>query len=97
LADHVAAGALVIDVREPDEYEAGHVPGAQSIPLATVAQHLDRFAHDGPTFLVCLSGGRSMRAAELADSQGLDVVNVTGGTRAWIESGRPVVTGSSPT
>ncbi len=96
LADRVAEGALVIDVREPDEYEAGHVPGALLIPLATVPDHLDRFRADQPTYVICKSGGRSMRACEIAADEGYDVVNVTGGTGAWIDSGRDVVIGSTP-
>lgn len=94
-AVQVAAGARVIDVREPDEYAAGHVPGAQLIPLDTVAANLDRFAGDGPTYLICRSGARSMRACELASSQGHDVVNVTGGTMAWVESGREAIQGDA--
>ena len=73
------------------------MPGAELIPLGTLAEHLDRFAADGPTYVVCRSGGRSMRACELASSQGFDVVNVTGGTGAWILSGRETITGDSPT
>lgn len=95
-ADRVAEGIRIIDVREPDEYQAGHVPGAELIPLGTLAEHLDRLAGDGPTYLVCKSGGRSMRGCELASSQGYDVVNVTGGTGAWIESGRETIMGDSP-
>jgi len=95
-ADRLGEGVRVIDVREPDEYEAGHVPGAELIPLGTVAEHLDRFVADGTTYVICKSGGRSMRACELASSQGYDVVNVTGGTGAWMESGRDTVQGDSP-
>ncbi len=95
-AGRLAEGVRVIDVREPDEYGAGHVPGAELIPLGTVAEHLDRFVADGTTFVICKSGGRSMRACELASSQGYDVVNVTGGTGAWMESGRDTVQGDSP-
>ncbi len=96
LADRVAQGALVIDVREPDEYRAGHVPGAQLIPLATVPDELTRFNPAGPTYVICKSGGRSMRACEIAADEGYDVVNVTGGTGAWIDSGRDVAIGDSP-
>jgi len=95
-AGRLAEGVRVIDVREPDEYEAGHVPGAELIPLGTVAEHLDRFVADGTTYVICKSGGRSMRACELASSQGYDVVNVTGGTGAWMESGRDTIQGDSP-
>jgi rhodanese-related sulfurtransferase len=96
LAERVAEGALVIDVREPDEYRAGHVPGAQLLPLATVADQLARFSADGPTYVICTVGGRSMRACEIAADEGYDVVNVTGGTGAWIDSGRDVAIGDRP-
>ena len=92
LARRVAEGARVIDVREPGEYVEGHVPGAELIPLGTVPDHLDRFTGDGPTYVICRTGGRSMRACELAADCGHQVVNVTGGTMAWIASGQPVST-----
>jgi rhodanese-related sulfurtransferase len=96
LSERIAEGALVIDVREPDEYVEGHVPGAQLIPLGTIPDHLNRFRSDGPTYLICTSGRRSMRACEFAADEGHDVVNVIGGTGAWIASGRDVVTGDHP-
>ena len=57
LAARVDAGARVVDVREPDEYATGHVPGAVSIPLATVPEHLDAFRGDEPVCVICQSGG----------------------------------------
>lgn len=99
LAARLAAGARVVDVREPDEYLDGHVPGAVLVPLATVPEHVDAFLGDGPTYVICRSGGRSMRACEFLAAQGidgLDVVNVAGGTMAWIASGRDVVVGDQP-
>jgi rhodanese-related sulfurtransferase len=96
LADRLAAGGRLIDVREPDEYRAGHVAGAILVPLGTVAEELDRFRGDGPTYVICRSGGRSMRACEYADAQDIDVVNVAGGTLAWVTSGRPVTPGDDP-
>jgi rhodanese-related sulfurtransferase len=96
-ADRLTAGATVIDVREPYEYASGHVPGAELIPLGTVAGHLDRFDADGTTYVICRSGARSMRVCELAASQGFDVANVTGGTMAWVLSGRETIMGDTPT
>jgi len=96
LADRLASGARVIDVREPDEYTGGHVPGALSIPLATVPDHLDEFRGDEPVYVICQSGGRSRRAAEFVTEHGIDAVNVAGGTGAWIASGRDVVPGDRP-
>ncbi len=83
----------VVDVREPDEWEEGHIAHAVHVPLGSVPDRVDAF--DGsPTYVVCRSGGRSARACEyLAQEHGLDVVNVTGGTLAWIAAGYEVETG----
>lgn len=91
-----AEGVPVIDVREPDEYAEGHVPGAVLIPLGEVP---DRAAEvpTGPTvYLICAKGGRSLRAAEHLAGEGRDVVNVAGGTTGWIDAGFPTVAGDRP-
>ena len=93
LAARLETGAVLIDVREPDEYVDGHVPSARLIPLAEVPERLAEVPADHTVHVVCRSGGRSLRAAEFLASRGVDAVNVTGGTLAWIESGREVVTG----
>lgn len=90
------AGTPVIDVREPDEYVEGHVPGAPLIPLAEVGDRIDEIPADGEVLVICKLGGRSMKAAELLRSRGIDAVNIAGGTMAWIDAGQPVVTGADP-
>ena len=90
LAELLEQGAPLVDVREPDEYAAGRVSGGTLVPLATVPDRLDAFRTDGPTYVICRSGARSMRACEFVAAQGREVVNVAGGTLAWVESGRPV-------
>jgi len=88
------SGAKVIDVRESDEYESGHVPNAMHVPLATVPNSLEIFRSDYEVYLVCHSGGRSMRACEFLYEQGItNVVNVIGGTAGWIALGNPVTSG----
>jgi rhodanese-related sulfurtransferase len=89
-------GAPLVDVRETDEYLDGHVPGAVHVALGTVPDRVDAFLAEGTTYVICRSGARSMRACEFLAQQGLDVVNVAGGTLDWAAGGRPVVTGSSP-
>lgn len=92
-----AGGATLFDVREPDEYEDGHVPSARLIPLGTVLDHLDEFrAADGDVFVICKSGGRSMRAAQALEENGITTTNVAGGTMGWIAQGFDVVEGSDP-
>ena len=93
LATRLDAGGSVVDVRNPDEYAEGHVPGARLIPLPELANRLDELPADGPVHVICQSGGRSGQAAELLGQQGIDAVSVAGGTKGWIESGRDVERG----
>ena len=88
------AGAVVFDVREPDEYEDAHVPGAIPVPLATVPDRLSDFPTEGTAYIICAAGGRSRRAAEFLRSNGIDAVNVAGGTKAWLAAGKPGVRGT---
>jgi rhodanese-related sulfurtransferase len=90
------AGGRLVDVREPDEYDEAHVPGAVLVPLGSVPDALHHFAADQPTYVICKSGGRSMRACEFLDDQGHLVVNVAGGTMAWVASGRATASGDRP-
>ncbi len=62
LSELLPSGVRLIDVREPDEYDEAHVPGAVLVPLATVPDNLDAFRGDGPSYVICKSGGRSRRA-----------------------------------
>jgi rhodanese-related sulfurtransferase len=96
LDEQLQAGARLIDVREPDEYTAGHVPGAVSIPLATVPDHLDAFRGSDAVYVICQGGGRSRRAAEFVADHGIEAINVAGGTGAWVASGRDTVAGEQP-
>lgn len=95
LARRLDDGGNLLDVRQPDEYEERHVPGAQLIPLAEVP---DRVAElpSGQLNVICKSGGRSLRAAEFLRADGVDAVNVAGGTDGWAEAGRPTVAGEQP-
>ncbi|KES07801.1 sulfurtransferase [Streptomyces toyocaensis] len=89
-----AEGALAVDVREPDEYAAGHVPGARLMPLRTVPARCAELPAGRPVYVICASGNRSRTAADWMNSRGLDACSVTGGTRGWARGGRPVTTGS---
>ncbi|MEI6402806.1 MAG: rhodanese-like domain-containing protein [Actinomycetota bacterium] len=97
LESALAAGARVIDVREVDEYTEGHVPGAVLVVLGTVPEHVDTFRGDDVPYVICRSGARSMRACEFLAGQGVEAVNVAGGTMAWAMAGKPVVAGDQPT
>ncbi len=91
-----AAGAAVLDVRNPDEYEAGHVSGAVLIPLGELGGRQDDIPDGDPLYVICAMGGRSLQATKAMVASGYPAVSVAGGTKGWIEQGRPVVTGSLP-
>ena len=88
-----ADGAPLIDVREPDEYLEGHVPGAVPIPLGQVADRVSEFPRPQTVYVICQGGGRSARAVQWLRTQGVDAVNVAGGTATWAASGKPIVEG----
>jgi phage shock protein E len=86
------AGARVIDVREPFEFNEGHVQGAILVPLGTVAARAGEFPKDEPIYVFCRSGNRSLQAAQtLVEAGYSDVRNVEGGIIAWVNAGLPVV------
>jgi rhodanese-related sulfurtransferase len=96
-ADAVAAGAAVLDVRNPDEYVEMHVPGAVLVPLPELGHRLEDVPPGRPLYVICASGGRSRAAANALVAQvGVEAVNVAGGTKGWVASGRAVVSGMEP-
>jgi rhodanese-related sulfurtransferase len=94
-AEAQASGAVVVDVRNPDEYEAGHVPGAKLLPLGELAARQDEIPDGHPIYVICAVGGRSLTAAKALHDAGYHAISVAGGTKGWIEQGRPFVTGSA--
>ena len=88
----VEEGALLLDVREDDEWQAGHAPTATHIPLSILGQELGRLDRNQPIVAVCRVGGRSERAAGVLLQRGYDAVNLAGGMQAWHAAGMPVVT-----
>lgn len=84
--------AVLLDVREADEYAAGHAPGAvrQTLAAVVAGAGLPDEAKDRPLLVICRSGNRSQRAAELLTARGAEALNVTGGMRAWAAAGLPV-------
>jgi rhodanese-related sulfurtransferase len=96
LARSLDAGATVIDVRMPDEYEEMHVPGAVLIPLPELGQRADEVPRGERVYVICASGARSLAAAEALNNAGWDTVSVAGGTQGWAAEGRPVLAGADP-
>lgn len=92
LKSALAAGAAVVDVRNPDEHLGGHVPGAILLPLGELEARVGELAgHKGKDlYIICRSGARSARAAEFLAAHGHRPINVAGGTMAWMAQGHPV-------
>lgn len=90
IADLVARERTpLIDVREKDEFAAGHVPGAVNIPMSEIGNRLEDLP--GEAFdVICQAGGRSARVVEALETRGFDATNVEGGTGEWIATGHPV-------
>ena len=87
----VDAGALLLDVREPDEWQAEHAPEAMLLPMGQVRQHHGELPRDRRIVVVCRSGGRSAAVTESLRASGFDAVNLAGGMCAWGAAGLPVV------
>lgn len=90
----VPADAFVLDVREPDEWAAGHAEGAVHVPMGEVVARFAEVPEDRRVHVMCRVGGRSAQVAQYLIAQGLDAVNVDGGMLAWASAGRPMVTDS---
>ncbi|WP_128546530.1 MBL fold metallo-hydrolase [Larkinella soli] len=89
--------ALVVDVRRPDEFAAGHVEGAENIPLATLNDHMARIDRNRPAYIHCAGGYRSMVAASILKARGFDqVINVEGGIEAIKKTGQVSVVSGTP-
>ncbi|MHB9863895.1 rhodanese-like domain-containing protein [Streptomyces sp. YIM S03343] len=86
-------GAVLLDVREPHEWQAGHAPKAVHLSLSALAAGaaLPPRARNHPLMVICRSGNRSRRAAGLLAARGTDAVDVMGGMREWARAGLPVV------
>ncbi|MFV0316997.1 MAG: rhodanese-like domain-containing protein [Microthrixaceae bacterium] len=92
LADRMESGLTVLDVREPDEVAEVRVPGVLPIPLGDVMARMGEIP-EGELAIICKGGGRSMQACEQLAAAGRTVVNVAGGTTAWVEAGLPTEAG----
>lgn len=94
LRQELDGGAPLFDVRQPEEFEEARAPGARLVPLAEVPERVGEFPTDRTVYVICKSGGRSAKAVEHLRANGVDAVNVEGGTMAWIEAGNAVEQGA---
>lgn len=93
-ADLLTAGAVAIDVREPDEWSAGHIPDSLLIPMSQVEARVAEIPREVVALIVCRTGGRSNAVAQLLSALGINAVNLAGGLHAWEQEGLPMVTGA---
>ena len=93
-ASGVPEGAVLVDVREPDEWAAGHAPSARHIPLGQLGARAAEIPKDADVYVICRSGVRSARAVQALAGAGWHALNVDGGMRAWDAAGLPMVTDS---
>jgi glyoxylase-like metal-dependent hydrolase (beta-lactamase superfamily II)/rhodanese-related sulfurtransferase len=87
---------VLLDVREPEEFAGGHVPGARNLPQADLATRLSEVPRDRPVYLICQGGFRSLRAAQFLRQMGFrDVASVKGGTQGWRAANKAIVLGNT--
>jgi rhodanese-related sulfurtransferase len=89
-AEEIAGGALVVDVREPVEWDAGHISGAMLIPLGELGTRAGELPRDRRMVIVCRTGSRSAYAADALHGAGYDVANLRGGLFAWAAGSLPL-------
>ncbi len=88
----LAGGAILLDVREPEEWDAGHAPGARHVPLGQLPDRMGELGGSGLIVVVCRSGGRSALATEWLGAAGFDAANLVGGMQEWAHAGLAVET-----
>ena len=89
----------LVDVREPAEYRAGHLSGAQLVPMRSVAEKADELPKDEPVYVICATGNRSQSSSQLLRRAGVEAYSVAGGTQGWAMGapGRELVPGPHAT
>jgi rhodanese-related sulfurtransferase len=92
--DTLPGDAVLLDVREPEEWQAGHIAEARHVPMFQVPQHVsysDELPRDQRIVVVCKVGSRSAQVTAWLNQQGFDAVNLAGGMLAWAAAGRPMI------
>ncbi|HVF19664.1 MAG TPA: rhodanese-like domain-containing protein [Mycobacteriales bacterium] len=90
----VGDDACFLDVREPDEWAAGHIPGAIHLPMSQLLDRLHEIPSDQHVVAVCRVGARSAQATAYLAQQRISIKNLVGGMQAWQAAGRPMVSES---
>ena len=98
LSANLPGGVFLLDVREDDEWAAGHAPDAVHIPVGALSQRAGEIPQDREVYVICRSGARSAYASQALANAGWKTVNVADGMTGWAVAGRPMVseTGAEP-
>ena len=80
---HQKEDITILDVREVDEFQAGHIEGALNVPLSTLDKGYEQLDASKRYYVICQGGMRSERACQVLETKGFDVVNVEGGMNQW--------------
>ena len=98
MSANVPEGVYLLDVREDDEWVAGHAPGAVHVRLSELNEHSDEVPRDREVYVICRSGARSAYATQALSGAGWKAINVSDGMTGWAVAGRPMVseTGAEP-
>ena len=91
LSADLPAGVFLLDVREDDEWTAGHAPEAVHVRLGDLGARAGELPHDREVYVICRSGARSAYAAQTLAGGGVSTVNVADGMTGWAVAGRPMV------
>jgi rhodanese-related sulfurtransferase len=89
--DMLTTGATLIDIREADEWKAGHAPMAAHIPMGELGTAAEALSRTSPLIFICRSGRRSDHAVGALVKAGYNAINLAGGMQAWQQAGGPVV------
>ncbi len=89
-ATQMPGDAHVLDVREPEEWTAGHIEGSQHIPMSEFVQRMHEIPADRDLVVVCAVGGRSARVTAFLNQRGFHASNLCGGLHAWAAAGLPL-------
>jgi rhodanese-related sulfurtransferase len=98
LSADLPAGVFLLDVREDDEWAAGHAPEAVHVRLGELGARVDELPRDREVYVICRTGARSAYATQALAGGGLNAINVADGMTGWAVAGRPMVSedGSEP-
>jgi rhodanese-related sulfurtransferase len=91
ISAELPAGAFLLDVREDDEWTAGHAPDAVHVRLGELGARVGELPRDRAVYVICRTGNRSAYAAQALGGVGLNAINVADGMTGWAVAGRPMI------